>query len=527
MALAAVNLKKMVSSLFIIFIFELMDMLSYSGSIMVNKNYDKDIENICMVLYIYPTIISIFCFNLFSSIKYGIVSAVIVENFKFFSKISEIMYENTTNKKTVVTNFCTVIFIANLMYSFISIAMMKYNVGRFISQIPKTVVIGILTFIGLIQIPIGLKEIMPDGWHTAHVPIYTAAFVGMLLIFLLQKKYPARVYILPASMFVILLLFYTVSLFIFHGNLFDKLIDHGWLHQKNTQIINPYILFRMLDPQTVSIKLIFYSLRHMFTVVFFSLLHCTYSLPYYKIGANINLDYSSEIGAQGFANLFTFVPCYFVPCYAIPFYKCGGDSKIYGFIGGFPLLFVAFFGLIIRGYIPRSILCIPPLLIGLTMFLDAAIPVIREITLFEQLSVLIIALVSFLTDDCLSGVLIGTIIHSMFYLYMKDKCLGHKYDLSCYETRPDITYIKIDYVLCFITQHRFKYNCTGNKMIIDLLECPAVDWIGSDLLYNTIKNANHPVIIVGSPCLLNLKRFRSICTVADTDDEICKIAMFE
>ncbi|ELA45955.1 hypothetical protein VCUG_02563 [Vavraia culicis subsp. floridensis] len=516
------KIRNMLSCVMLVCIFELMDMLSYSSAIMVNYNSSKDIDAVCMILYIYPTISSVIFYNVFTTIDAGIVSSAIVENFRFFFKMSEVVQKNVENEEALVTNSFFLFLVTGLLFALSSIIMMKLKLGRLISHIPKAVVYGIFATIGLIQIPVGLQELMPNGYDSSNLSMYIVAFVIFITIFILQKRYTNVVYIMPLSMAVCLGLFYAFFAFRFRNNLIYELMLRGWLHERNDRIINPSMLFDMIEVKTLNFRFLLKNMRTILVCVFFSLLHVTYNLPSYKMDLNIDFDYSKELGTQGYTNLFTLIPCYFISCYSSPFYKCGGTKRIYGVISGIFLIFVALFGCTIRGYVPKFLLCMPPLLIGFTMIYDTLINVVSEARIFEQLVVLVISLISYLTEDYFLGVVAGILIHLVFYFMMKQRPMKNDEQITAHlECLVGYTYIKIDYVFCFMTMNKFKkHDFSSEKIIVDLLECPAVDWIGSDLLYDAINKPNKTAVIVGVPLNFNKQRFDKICKVVSDADEL-------
>lgn len=168
---AELKLRNLLSSALMVAIFELMDMLSYSQAIFYNKDSSRAVEGICVVLYIYPTILSILFFNLFTSIRGGVVSSAIVENFRFFHKMSRRVHEETEDFEGFVTNSCFLFLATCLLFAASSLAMARLRLGRYISRIPKAVVYGIYATVGVIQIPIGLSQLMPDGAVREHLPM--------------------------------------------------------------------------------------------------------------------------------------------------------------------------------------------------------------------------------------------------------------------------------------------------------------------------------------------------------------------
>ncbi|ELQ74121.1 Sulfate Permease (SulP) Family, partial [Trachipleistophora hominis] len=516
------KIRNMLSCVIMVCIFELMDMLSYSGAIMENYNSSKDIDAVCMILYIYPTISSMIFYNIFTTIPAGIVSSAIVENFRFFHKMSKNVRKNVDSEEALVTNSIFLFFVTGLLFAFSSIIMMKLRLGRLILQIPKAVVYGIFATIGIIQIPVGLQELMPNGYNHEHLSMYIIAFAVVLIVFVLQKRYPNIMYIMPLSMVVCMCLFYSFFIFQFKNDLIYELILHGWLHERDNRVINPSMLFNMIELETLQFGFLLKNLRTVLVCVFFSLLHVTYNLPSYKMDLNIEFDYSAELGTQGYTNLFTFIPCYFISCYSGPFYRSGGTKRIYGIISGLFLVFVALFGCSIRGYVPKFLLCMPPLLIGSTMIYDTLLTVISETKVFEQLVVFVISLISYLTEDYFLGVVTGILIHLAFYFMLKRRAISNEQRVSTYsEFLAGYTCIKIDFILCFMTMNKFKkYDFTDEKIVIDLLECPAVDWIGSDLLYDAINKPDKKVVIVGVPFNFNEKRFNKICKVLNNAEQL-------
>lgn len=408
------------------------------------------------------------------------------------------------------------------------------------------------------------------------------AIATVLAIFLLQRRYAAVVYVIPLSIAACLALFYTAALLAVRGDVLSGMTARGWLCERDSRVVSPLALLGALRPAKLRPALLWTNLRTVAIAVFFSLVHVSYNLPSYRMELGTDVDYTAELGAQGRANLFTLLPCYFISCYSVPFYRCGGVSRAYGLLSAAPLVLVALFGFVVRGYIPRFLLAMPPLLIGFTMMYDTVANVVTQTMLAEQVVVAAIAVVSFVTENYLLGTVGGVLVHLLLYYALRgrrgrrvdgidriddriawvddrivngdgdwvddrvdDRVVNERIDLDervhderIHNERIDdvinderidvndlddiknIEYIKINYFLCFMTVDRFVYDFSADTVVVDLCECPAIDWLGSDLLFDAIKKSGKNVFVVGDPLNLKRRRFRGICTLVKERREL-------
>lgn len=502
----------MISSMLLVFIFILVDTLSYSKGIFFDSDSDQLMQNACTILYIYPTIISIILYNIFTKIDGGIVSSTIVENFIFFKKITENVKKHTSTLDSYISNSVMIFVVSNLFFAGLSLLIKYLRFGNYLELIPKSIVYGIFATIGVIQIPIGLNELMPNNYDKSHILMYIFCFSAIIIIFSLQKKYTSYFFILPFSLCILILLFY-ICLFVYHGELpLDTYRKSNWLHEKNNQKINLIAFLRKISLKNMQKSILVDNISLIGQVIFFSLLHIFYNLPSYYNDTHIKIDYNNEIAAQGYTNLFTFLPTYFISCYSVPLYRCGGTDRIYGLLSAFPLFIVAIYGNIIFSYIPRFVICIPPFLIGFTMIFDTLILIFKQAGFFDGLIIFFIFVIAYFKENYFIGIFIGIIIHFLVFQIVTFKI--KKPEKINFITKCDnISELRIDFPICFLTIKKYKniYQIAykkNNLLIINLTACKIIDWIGSDLLYETVINNDNDVFILGCPFNLNKKRFK-------------------
>lgn len=523
-----IKLKNLLSCSCLVFIFELIDMLVYSRAMLHNSGENADLMNISTILYIYPTIISMIGYNIFTKIESGIVSSTIVENFPYFSRISKNIESNTETFEEYISNCLMIFMFATFLFAISSIILSRTNVGHWIILTPKAIIYGVFIYIGVIQLPIGYGQLVSDKPDMKYIGMYICAILLVFITLFFQRKFPSAFIVVPGCLFTALFIFYIFSFISLGKQPIEPLKGTGWLPQTENTIINPSLIFRLFSFKDLNFHLIIENQKNILQVVFFSLIHVIYNLPSFSMITGIKMNYTNSVAAQGFTNFFTFLPTYFISIYSAQFYSCGGVSRIYGFLAAFPLLFAAIYGNIIYGFVPKFILCTPPFFIGLSMIIDTLYLAYKEAGKFDLMNMLIISIFIICTSEIVIGIVFGLLLHALMFVFLgsrnnqKDEIVN---EIDLLEQKQ-IKIITVDFPLCFLTCTEFtqqvsKVNPENGILVINLSECRFVDWNGSSSLFDLVENFDGNIVIYGHPYNLNLNRFKKKNIKITTDKVIC------
>lgn len=421
------------ATIFICLFIQLIDMLSYGNTLFYTRNNEKlskilkkeDIEylkNCGSLCYIYSTIISQFLFNYTSKIPSAIISGVIVESLRSMSSnYSLIILKKTENMEEYISNFFALLLITTLTFAIFSLLLSRMNFGYLISLIPKSVIQGCLGTIGLVQFPVGWECLVPSEFSKKYLYLVIAGILIATLLFILQLYFPKSEFLIPIYIFIIFVISYSIFFFISRNS--QKKLEH--LRNLNLlpnqgSILPFFYIFKYFNIKKIKLYCIIHNIPNILNIVFFNLIYSTINLPSYSFSTNILLEYNKEIRAQGFVNIFTFIPSYFVSSYSITFHNIGGTSKIYGFTSAFSLILIAIFGLFIKGFIPTCILSIIPFLFFLTFLFYAFFD--KKRTFREYFISFLVCIASFFTNQFFFGIFLGIVIDKTIDFF------GNKFD---------------------------------------------------------------------------------------------------
>ncbi|KRH92678.1 Sulfate Permease (SulP) Family, partial [Pseudoloma neurophilia] len=422
----------LISTTFVCLIIQLIDMLSYGNALFfTNSNqqlskilkpddiaYLKNCGSLC---YIYSTIISQLGFNLFSRIPAAILSGVIVESLRSMSNnYGKVILQYTNDLDGYMSNFLILLLVTTLTFSFVSLLLAVFDLGQFITFIPKSVINGCFGTIGLIQFPVGWECLVPDKFTKNSIFLVIVGLTIALILFGLEYRWPTVDFIIPLYSIIIIILSYIIffSNFFKHPskNRFDLIRELNILPQKENILHFTYI-FKHFYIQKVEWKIILYCMPRIFSIVFFNIIYSAVNLPGYQYSTNIKLNFSKELAAQGYTNLFTCIPSYFVASYSITFYRIGGNRKLYGFVSAISLLTTAIFGLFLKGYIPTFLLSLVPFLLCLTFLHMAFFKCLKDVSYIEYFISVVICVCTYFTKEFALGLILGISLYLIIFFF--------------------------------------------------------------------------------------------------------------
>lgn len=503
------SVSALVSTALMVAIFQLMDMLSYGGSMFARDDPSENatVKNLGMLCYIYSTMLSQLLFNYLSRIDAAIVSGVIVESLPFMqASIGGVIARHTKDIDGYFTNFLVVFILCSLGFGLASLLLKHGRAGHLISLIPRAVVNGCLGAIGLAQFPVGWGVIVSGRFGRQCIPLVCAAVAVAAVLFLLQQRWPDANILIPLYTFVVVVLFYVLSLLL--GISTARLRDGNWLAAREGRAFYPNYVYARIRPSSLRWRAVAGNLLNILTVIFFNSVHIAVNLPAYRVSTGIDFDFSSELGTQGIANIFTVIPCYFVACYSIALYKAGGVLKMYGYVSALAMVPVAVFGLMVRGYIPTFVLSMLPFVMGAGFVYGSFYEPLFTVSPLEYITSLVVCMICCATDQYIIGVAVGLAVCVAHYVVASQRKIAPAGVLGVKET-DRLHVVVVDYMLCFWTAQRFVLPERADVLVVDLTRCPGIDWLGMDLVAGTCERAQK-VYVVGRPPSMRVRRLTGV-----------------
>merc|ERR1711915_800983 len=135
-------------------------------------------------------------------------------------------------------------------------------------------------------------------------------------------------------------------------DLLNTLRLNHWISAPES-VIYPNYVFSRIEPSTISFKALGNNAMSIISIVLLNCVHIVVNLPAFKMATGINFNFSNELGAQGFSNLFTIIPCYFIVSYSIAAVKSGGNKKMYSYVAAAAMVLIVLYGVFIKAFVPK------------------------------------------------------------------------------------------------------------------------------------------------------------------------------
>lgn len=512
----------------IILIFQLIDMLSSGPIIFFSNNNIKlssefigqekeTLKNLGSLVYVYSSIISMIFFGLITKMEATIVSGPIVESLRpMIDAYSENILLETDTVNGYFTNFIVHLLVTTLGFAVVSLGLYYINQATLLEFIPKSVINGCLAAIGIGQLYIAIDCIQGTDETSEIAPhILWVAIFCVLVYLILDKSFEKVEFLIPAYIIILIVIFYILASFSFgaEGEIMSQIREKGWVASSKPLIYPNYILNKF-EPSTISLKALGKNFLGIISTIFISSIHIAVNLPAYKMATGIEFDFSSELGTQGFSNIFTVLPCYFIVSYSIATYKSGGTRKIYTIIAAFSMIIIALYGVMIKGFIPKFVLSLVPGIMFVSFMTSSLYHTIYYISFYEYALSVMVCIIIMLTKQYIYGLMAGFILYfALFNLFsgLSYKRIKSVKDDIVTENNTDI--IKMDHMLWFYTANVFaaKIDETDRKQncVLDFQKCSAIDWIGQDYIAKVCDKYEN-VTFIGNPFNLRHKRFSKI-----------------
>lgn len=531
------NTVAMITAVCIILIFQLIDMLScgpmifYSSTATeLGKKFSTNeidvLKKLGCVIYIYSCIISMVSFAILSKIDATVVSGIVIESLRpMVDSFAGNILEEAQTVNAFFTNLLLHVIVTTLGFSLMSLFLFYLNKAHCLALIPKSVINGCLGAIGLGQMAISLDCIdfqLTDLLDpSSQKTLFIVLFLAVAGYFILEIWFKDLDFLIPAYFTFLIVCFYAVSPFIYgKSNFFGNLRAKNWIDHCEALIYPNFVLNR-LEISSISLKILGKNILKILSMVFISSIHIAVNLPAFKMATGVEFDFSTELKTQGLCNIFTFVPCYFIVSYSTAVYKSGGNKRLYSLIAGGCMVFLALYGVMIKGYIPKFALGLVPGIMFIGFFMSSFYDTLFYISAYEYILSAIVCIIikagseikawPWFTDysypiGLVAGFFFYILLFSIFILFSK-KRIAKAQKIQNIPKRTDV--LTVDYNLWFYTTPRFENELktkNSDNIILDFQKCSAIDWIGQDKLVQICEKFEK-VTFIGDPFNLRHSRF--------------------
>lgn len=407
------------SSTFLLWTLTILDILSIGTKLYSIESHGDSLISFNMTIYIVNCIISQCIYGGLSSLKVGICAGPIYESVSLTSNIQKICENYTKNSTESITNTFVVIFISTLFFALVSYVLGRFNFGKLLHYIPKNVLYGVMTSIGVNLIKESAKEIYVVPRNAI---LDLCLFITISLAFLaiyLETRFSKFIFFLPAFSCSILCFFYII--FFTLGFDINWLRNNNFLPQTDSSYITYKSIFKFIDFSTFRPNIMIKCIPDMINIIFTNLIHITVNIPIFCNIMNINANINKEFKVQAYGNLisaFFGYPTYFINCHSFFFNKSGGTSKLYSISAGLSLVFMLYFGPKARNILPCILLAFIPMYIGFS-FIFSNFIIFLNILPYHQLFIILISAIVGYFFNTLGGLIVGIIVSIVINYYKK------------------------------------------------------------------------------------------------------------
>ncbi|EEQ81840.1 hypothetical protein NCER_101568 [Vairimorpha ceranae BRL01] len=499
------------SSVFLLYTLTLLDFLSIGSNLYLTESHSVNLENFNMMVFTSTTIIAQCVFGGFSRLRAGICGGAIFESVSITNNIHKICDANSNSAEESLTNAYVAVFVGTLLFGLLSYLMGMYGLGKFFNFIPKAPLYGVMASIGVGLIVDGFKQIYVGK---TSLIIHFSALVTIFLVLLayyLERRFPGYVFFIPLYSLSIAVIFH--GIFFILGYDLQKLRSINLVPKLSTNTVS-FNIFEFLKFGKFNFKLLIKLIPQILTLALTNMIHITVNVPGFSSIMNIPADLNEEFKTQGISNFLTAFfgyPTYFINCTSIYFNKAGGTSRIHAILGGLSLTGLFYIGPLSRKFLPNILLALIPVYIGGSFVLSNFLELIPE-TSYIDLFIIVLSLVVGYFNP-IFGIIMGSLVHCLII------CIGYKMwvynkkeDSGIYYNDVQKTYkiVKIDFIAFFLTYDKLRkiLQVDGPKILIDLRECPYIDYEGNDIICKRISEYSCEVLIIGHPYNLYTNMFK-------------------
>ncbi|EPR78997.1 sulfate transporter protein [Spraguea lophii 42_110] len=488
-----------ISSVFLITILTLFDVLSFGSKIVSNNPEETELKNISIALFIYGNIISQLCFNIFTKINTGVISGGIAENYCFTRDIFLTCRNNTKSLEAAYTNFMMSLIIMTLLFSGFSALLNIFNLENYIKNLPEPAVVGCSIYIGYAMFYLtGYAEV--DYKVYKSVIFVVTALLLTILLFLMTEYISTSTFSLPATCLAFTIVFYFIAYFMHGKNTMDVLREKKWLSEPDNTFLLPNIIFKYFKPSEISYKVIWKCSLNIISIALYSLIHISINLPTIHSRTKIDYNFSNELKTQALSNLFCSIigqPAYTIASYSVIFIKNGG-TKLTPFILCFTFILIPLIGPSFTGYVPIAMKAALPALVGLYFIIPSLISVITDCSFIEFGILCIVFLVVWRWEQPVAGLFTGVLCCFIYsYLFPKKKNTN---TIEILKDKKNVkSYSKALSFLETAELTEWENSFSDEILILDLYNCNMIDWKASIVIKDIIDRNRNNIILIGRP----------------------------
>ncbi|KAF7682418.1 hypothetical protein TCON_2355 [Astathelohania contejeani] len=481
----------------------LMDVLSYGRSIMKNiQGADEgEITNINMSIHLYSTIISQIISSLITTIKGGVLTTPIIEIYPIIQNIQEICTNFKDSKEFIISNTFTCMFCSIIFLAIITLIFIYFKITNIINFLPRPILLGFLLMVGIKQMEMGYDSIKYNSGYLFIILLIIFSIGAYLIdLFLPSIFIPGYIILLIGGIHLILRGVVGLSL--------NEMTRNGWIGKKESTQLSIQLIYKYFRVSELSLEVIFKNSINMLSIAIMSLIYLPLKLSTFEITMNTPIDYTKEYYSNLFMNLgssLVFLPTRISPTYSIMFNKFGATNRINSFISSIMLVSIAFYGTMIKYYIPNVIIGVFPFYIGISFCLSSLYAPIKIINLSEYIIMLLCACFCYFFGTA-KGIFFGIISYVFLFSYYYLKEIGFEKSDSI-KISEDMSYFSINKIILSFNVIKI-IKCLDNSqkdvdIVLDFSTCRIVDYTSAILIIDRLKkdktSNNRNIYWIGEP----------------------------
>ncbi|PHO10841.1 sodium-independent anion transporter [Malaciobacter canalis] len=294
------------------------------------------------------------------------------------------------------------LLVATLLTGLIQIIAGYFKLGRFMSFVPRAVVVGFVNALAILIFMAQLPELIDVTWH-----VYALTALGLAIIYLFPYI-PKIGTILPSPLVTIIILTLIVY---FMGIDIRTVEDMGKLPDTLPIFLIPDVPFnfetlQIIFPYSVSLAVV-------------GLLESLMTATIVDDLTDTNSDKNRECKGQGIANIVSgffggMAGCAMIGQSVINI-KSGGRGRLSTFIAGFLLLIMVVFLSDIISIIPMAALVAVMIMVSIGTFDWGSIKNLKTLPLSTNIVMIVTVIVTVYTHNLAHGVVAGVLLASLFF----------------------------------------------------------------------------------------------------------------
>ncbi|RPA77165.1 hypothetical protein BJ508DRAFT_174030 [Ascobolus immersus RN42] len=378
-------------------------------------------------------IVSQLVYSLGGSAFPGGVGSEMIEVVPFFHKMAYTIMSQVgkENEKAVLATTILAFSISSIITGLVFFLLGALKLGSLIGFFPRHILVGCIGGVGWFLIVTALEVCAHlDGsltytWDTLthlvdplHLGMWGIPCLLAVILMVIQHfiKHPM---VVPLYFLAVPIVFYIVVLSVPSWHL-ENLRDIGWIFEMPEAGVPFWHFYTLYDFRAVDWKALFNTIPAMFALTFFGILHVPINVPALAISTQLDdLNLDRELRAHGISNALSgmlgSIQNYLVYTNSLLFVRCGGNSRVAGFMLAVGTAGIMMVGPVLIGYIPVMVVGALIFLLGFELLREALWDTWGKLQWIEYLTVMIIV-VTMGAWDFVYGILIGILLACVSYV---------------------------------------------------------------------------------------------------------------